>query len=169
MIKRMLSFALVGLAVSTAASAQGHQQQMQDQRQGVHAMMGDCAWGGVPGPAALLEAGTELALTDAQVEQLKALDNKVAGTRAPHMRQAMELHQKAAQILNSDNPDFEEYKTVLEQMHTAMVPFHVENAKLAVEARGLLQPDQRSKLDELIKAGQGRLAACMQGKHEPMK
>lgn len=173
MIKRVLSFALVGFVVATAASAQQQQQQQKpvQDRQGtaMHAMMGACAMGGVPGPAALLEVKTELALADDQIQRLQELDNKVAGARTQPMNQAMELHQKAAQILNSDNPDWEEYEDVLEDMHKALIPFHVETAKLALEARGVLKPEQRTKLDELITAGEGKLAACTMGKHSPIK
>jgi Spy/CpxP family protein refolding chaperone len=117
----------------------------------------------------LLEVKTDLALTDDQVQRPQAMDNKMAGTMAQHMNQAMQLHEKAAQILNSDNPDWEAYEEVLEDMHEAMLPFHVENAKLAVEARSVLQPDQRTKLEALIKAGEGTFAACMQGKRAPTK
>jgi Spy/CpxP family protein refolding chaperone len=173
MFVRMLSAALIGLSISTAALAQDHQHhqaparmtQMHQGMMGIMGMMGECALGNVPAPALLLGVREQLELTPSQVTRLEALNREVAAAREQHADLAVELHRQAAEILGADAPDFQAYQGVLEQMATIMVPFHAVVAKAAVAARSTLTPEQRTRLADLASREQGMMSSCMPFMH----
>ena len=109
--------------------------------------MGMMATGG-PGPAMILRMSDALELTDDQVSRLSEIRDEFSDNRQQHMSVAMAAHQKAAQALEGDSPDFGAYEEALSEAASHMVQAHVTMAQASVQARGVLSQDQRQQLQQ---------------------
>lgn len=143
------SMCLVPMAVSVVAlplAAQQHgdmQPPPAEHRMHMQACMAMTAH---PGPAMLLRVQKALGLSPAQVAQIRQLQQQSANATREHMREAMEAHQHAEQLLRSDAPDMTalEAAAKLAAEHTALA--HVAMIRAGVEARKVLTAEQRQKL-----------------------
>lgn len=156
--KILMATALSAFAASPLfAQRHGHEQgeaggamMGQDQMHG--AMMG----GGMigmgsqmhPGPAMLLRAGDALNLTEDQTAGLTTLRDQARESHRQHMQAAREARQRAVSALEGDSPDFGTYEAALREAAEHMVTAHVSMARSSLEARELLTPEQRAKLDD---------------------
>lgn len=120
--------------------------------------MGMMATGG-PGPAAILRMGDALGLTDAQRTRLQQIQDDFSGSMTNHMNAAMPAHTTAQQALHGDTPDFDEYEDALREVADHMVQAHLNMARAAAEARGLLTEEQREQLQQ----GMGMMQGMMGG------
>lgn len=148
---------------------QGHQEegagQMMHPMSGMHQqMMGGGMMGMMHGqPAMLLQASDALGLTPEQVEGLTALRDRARPEHQQHMQAAMAAHRTAATALEGDAPDLDGYEEALTEASQHMVMAHVAMARSAVEARGLLTAEQRTKLEEVMSTMDGSHGGMMQG------
>ena len=108
--------------------------------------MGTMATGG-PGPTTLLRMRHALELTDTQVSRLEEIQREVQSTVQPQMTAMMSSHDAARQALQGDSPDFDAYQRSLQTAANIMVQMHVAMARGQVEARELLTPEQRERLE----------------------
>jgi Spy/CpxP family protein refolding chaperone len=102
---------------------------------------------GGPGPASLLRMRDALELTEPQVARLEAIQAEVQTTVQPQRSAMMSTHTAAAQALQGDSPDFDAYQQDLQAAANIMVQAHVAMARAQVEARAILTPDQRERLE----------------------
>jgi uncharacterized membrane protein len=121
--------------------------------QDMEGMQGEMMQGGMmrmmrTQPAMLLQASEALGLTPEQTEQLTALRDEAQPEHQRHMQAAMEAHQTAASLLETETPDLTAYATALNDAADHMVMAHVTMTRTALEARGLLTPEQLERLDE---------------------
>jgi Spy/CpxP family protein refolding chaperone len=107
--------------------------------------MGMMATGG-PGAAAILRMRDALDLTDDQVSRLEKIQQDLQTTVQPQMTAMMSTQSGAAQALRGDSPDFNAYQQSLQAAANIMVQAHVAMARSQVEARNVLTPEQRQKL-----------------------
>lgn len=107
--------------------------------------MGMMATGG-PGPTAILRTGDALGLTESQRSRLQEIQEEHSQSMTGHMRSAMEAHREAAISLESESPDFGAYEDALRVAANHMVLAHTVMARAAVEAREVLNAEQREQL-----------------------
>lgn len=107
--------------------------------------MGMMATGG-PGPAALLRIGDALELSDQQRGRLEEIQDETAADAQGHMYAAMAAHREAAEALQPESPDFDAYERALREAADHMVVAHTLMAKVALESREVLTPEQREQL-----------------------
>ena len=171
-MRKLSIFAVAALLGSAPVAAQeGHgQHAMPMQGQGMQGMQHCMAMMGGPPPQMLLRHREALGLSADQVGRLETLQARARETAMPHMQPAMQTHMAAAELLKGDSPDFQGYEAGLREATDHMVRAHVAMARVAVEARGVLTPEQRGRLDELgrgmmggdehgmMDGGQGRMA-----------
>lgn len=146
---RKWSMCLVPMAVSAAAlplAAQQHRE-MQPQVAEYRMHMESCmAMTAHPGPAMLLRVQKALGLSPAQVAQIEQLQQQSSSATQEHMREAMQAHQRAQQLLRSDAPDMTALEAAAKEAaeHTALA--HVAMIRAGVDARKVLTTEQRQKL-----------------------
>jgi Spy/CpxP family protein refolding chaperone len=165
MITRSIYTATAVLALTAApALAQEHQHgQEQEGRPGMMAcpmmqMHGSMMDEGMMGmmqlmhaqPAMLLEAAEALDLTSEQTQQLTALRDRARPEHEQHQEAATAAHRAAAAALEGDAPDLDAYAAALGQASDHMVMGHVAMTRTALEARQILTPEQREKLQETM-------------------
>lgn len=102
------------------------------------------------GPDMILRSSQALALTPAQTEQLEALREQVRSEHQEHMQAAMAAHRKAAAALDGDEADLDAYTAALNDAADHMVVAHVAMARSTLDARGILTPEQRDKLGDVM-------------------
>lgn len=170
-MKYSIVIAAAALVVAAPLAAQ-HEQHGQRQQQA--GMMQQCMMMSGASPAALLQHRESLGLSAAQVSQLETLNTRTSESVMPHMQPAMQAHSAAAEILRADAPDFAAYEAGLREAADHMVRTHVEMARVAVEARQVLTPEQRTRLDtmrdgmmqgmqqRMMQSGQGGMMQGMQ-------
>lgn len=107
--------------------------------------MGMMATGG-PGPMTMLRLREALELTDEQVTRLESIQRDFQSTTQTQMSAATASHGAAAESLQGDPPDLEAYQRGLQGAANIMVQAHVAMARAAVEARGVLTPEQLERL-----------------------
>ena len=95
------------------------------------------------------EMSTQLGLSDAQMQQLRAVHQRACAAAQPHMNMAMQAHQAAMQALQGDKPNLDHFEDQLEKAAKHMVEAQVGMAKGMIEFRKSLTPAQRQKLDEM--------------------
>lgn len=156
-MKYSIVIAAAALVVAAPLAAQ-HEQHGQQQQAG---MMQQCMMMSGASPAALLQHRESLGLSAAQASQLETLNTRTSESVMPHMQPAMQAHSAAAEILRADAPDFAAYEARLRESADHMVRAHVEMARVAVEARQVLTPEQRTRLDTMRDG-------MMQGMHQRM-
>jgi Spy/CpxP family protein refolding chaperone len=152
------SIVIAAAALLGAAPLAGQQEQHGQQQAG---MMQQCMMMTGASPAVLLQQRESLGLNAAQVARLEALNTRTSESVMPHMQPAMQAHTAAAEILRADAPDFAAYEARLREAADHMVRTHVEMARVAVEARQVLTPEQRTRLDTMREG-------MMQGMHQRM-
>lgn len=113
-----------------------------------HAAMGmmmDCPMmsAAMQGPGAALDRKKELALTDAQVGQLQALQARNNQAQSAAMEQTMALHKKMGDL--SDSPQFDESaaRIALDRMGTLHTEIGLAVLRAPYDVRALLTPVQR--------------------------
>lgn len=140
--------ALLGSA--QAAAQEGHgQHQMPMPGQAMQGMQHCMAMMGGPPPQMLLQHREALGLSADQVSRLEALQARARETAMPQMQPTMQAHMAAAELLKGDAPDLQGYEARLREAADHMVRAHVAMARAAVDARRVLTPEQRGRLDEL--------------------
>ena len=158
MKKRMFQLAVAMLAVSPLmGTAQQPTRSMPMQNQsgmtcpmGMHGMMMGTMGDGMMNDSAMVaQMRTQLALTEAQVQQLRTIHQRVHAAAQPHMTMAMQGHEAAMKVLATDNPKLDVYEDQLDKAAKHMVQAQVEMAKGMIEFRRGLTPAQRQKLDQM--------------------
>lgn len=99
--------------------------------------------------AMMVRMRSQLDLTDAQMQQLRAIHQRACAAAEPHMTMAMQAHQAAIKALTGDSPNLNVYEDQLETGAKHMVKAQVEMAKGMIEFRKALTPAQRQKLDQM--------------------
>jgi Spy/CpxP family protein refolding chaperone len=141
---------------------QQHQQHHQDGEHGEHAQHGMHMMQGMQGmmqggghcmgmmgsthPGMILKHADHLDLSAGQVQRLEALRDRAHEGGMGHMKAAMESHNRASALLDTDRPDFDVYEAQVEEAAGHMVQAHAAMARVAAEARGILTAEQRSQL-----------------------
>src|SRR5690242_1880420 len=92
---------------------------------------------------------SELGLSDAQLQQFRAVHQRVCAAAQPHMTLAMQAHQAAMKALEGDKPSLDHFEDQLDKAAKHMVEAQVEMAKGMIEIRKSLTPAQRQKLDQM--------------------
>jgi Spy/CpxP family protein refolding chaperone len=162
---------LAGTALAGAAQQPSHPMRMQNQSAtpcDMHAMMtagmmqspmrgqmsgrmgGMGAMGGMMNDSSMMvRMRTELSLTDAQMQQLRTMQQSACAAAQPHMQLAMQAHQAAMQALEGDHPSLDHFEDQLDKAAKHMVEAQVEMAKQMLAFRNGLTPEQRQKLDQM--------------------
>jgi uncharacterized membrane protein len=91
----------------------------------------------------------QLGLTDAQVEQMRAMEQRACAAAQPHMQMAMQAHQAAMQALQGDHPSLDHFEDQLDKAAKHMVEAQVEMARQMLAFRSSLTSAQRQKLDQM--------------------
>ncbi|HUG40870.1 MAG TPA: Spy/CpxP family protein refolding chaperone [Longimicrobiales bacterium] len=161
-MRKLSILAVAALLGSAPAAAQeGHgQDPMPMHGQAMQGMQHCMAMMGGPPPQMLLQHREALGLSADQMSRLEALQVRARETAMPHMQPAMQTHMAAAELLKGDAPDFQGYEASLREAADHMVRAHVAMARVAVDARRVLTPEQRDRLDEL---GRGMMGGGEQG------
>jgi len=107
--------------------------------------MGMMATGG-PGATAILRMREALDLSDDQVSRLEKIREDLQATVGPQMTAMMSTQSAVAQALQGETPDFNAYQQSLQAAANIMVQTHVAMARSQVDARNVLTPEQRQKL-----------------------
>jgi Spy/CpxP family protein refolding chaperone len=109
---------------------------------------------GGPPPAMLLRHQEDLGLSADQVRRIERLQAEAGG--AEHMGAVMAAHREAAELLHADRPDFAGYEARLREAADHMIQAHTQMARAAVQARGVLTPEQRKRFAHLAHGSMGR-------------
>lgn len=176
-IATTLSLLLIGVAPAMAQQDHPHTAERESAMgmmgmQHCMAMMGGTAMA----PMLLLEMQDSLELTDAQVRRLEALRDRAQTEAMPHMHQAMMAQRAAAETLDADDPDLDAYEARLREAMNHMVLAHMAMARIGLESRQLLTPEQRTAAAALARrmhdgmahgaaAGGGMMPCMMMGAH----
>lgn len=102
---------------------------------------------GGPPPAVLLEQGEALGLSAEQVSRLEAIRD--ATDVSAQMQTVRAAHMRAAELLQADAPDLDEYEDALEEATEEIVAAHMAMVRANLEARQVLTAEQRTKLGTL--------------------
>jgi Spy/CpxP family protein refolding chaperone len=100
-------------------------------------------------PHMVLQHREDLALSADQVSRLEKLDAEARESAVAHMQSAMDARGSAAEFLRSDTPDLTAYETMLREAADHMVIAHTIAARVAVQARNVLTPEQQAGLEEM--------------------
>lgn len=111
-------------------------------------MSGGMMGGAGASASALLAAGDHFDLTEDQKASLEELSATAADDWRAHMQAAMAARQEAAGALQGDAPDLEAYESALNEAAGQMVEAQVARTRASLEARNVLNPEQRAKLDD---------------------
>lgn len=114
---------------------------------GMMGMMGMMGGAMHTSPAMLLQASDELELTASQTADLERLKDEGQAEHMEHMQAACAAHGQATTALEGDAPDMDAYASALREAADHMVTGHVAMTRNALEARDLLTPEQREKLE----------------------
>lgn len=156
--------ALLGGAPAAAQQGQPHHD-MSMGSDGMQGMQHCMAMMGGSQPHMLLQHREDFALSADQVSRLEELDAEARESVVAHMQSAMEARGSAAELLRSDTPDLAAYETMLREAADHMVVAHTVAARVSVQARNVLTPDQKARLDEMgMMSGMHR----MMGSGRPM-
>lgn len=104
--------------------------------------------GMAPSPAALLGASEQLSLTADQKAKIEVLAKSANESHKTHMEGAASAGQKATAALQGDAPDLKAYEADLQEAAQHMVQAHVAMTRASLDARVVLTPEQRKKLQE---------------------
>ena len=104
-------------------------------------------------PGMLIQHRQELSLSDDQVRRLEVIRTRTEASARTHMQPAMQAHMAAAAVLESNSPNLQTYEARLREAADHMVQVHVALARGAVEARQVLNAEQRTRLATLQRSG----------------
>ncbi len=127
------------------------------------------------GPGMLLRLRESLNLSEDQVEKLQTLEKGTQESMRTAMQQAREAHQKALDAMHGDTPDLDAHEQALRQAASRMVDAMQAMAKVQVQARQVLNADQKKTLDTIMEAmeemheGAGMRPGMGQGQHPGMR
>jgi Spy/CpxP family protein refolding chaperone len=99
--------------------------------------------------AMMMRMSSELGLSDAQLQQIRAIHQRACAAAQPHMTMAMQAHQAAMQSLEGDKPSLDHFEDQLDKAAKHMVAAQVEMAKGMIDIRKALSPTQRQKFDQM--------------------
>ena len=91
----------------------------------------------------------QLGLSDAQMQQMRAMEERACAAAQPHMQAAMQAHQAAMQALEGDRPSIDHFEDQLDKAAKHMVEAQVAMAKEMIAFRNGLTPEQRRKMDQM--------------------
>jgi Spy/CpxP family protein refolding chaperone len=163
MIRRMLTLSAAVLAavpLVTAARQQPHAKHTQNSSAmpcDMHGiMMGpmsghmDSHTGGMKTDSSMMaEMRSQLGLTDAQMQQMRAIHQRACAAAEPHVKLAMQAHEAAMKALHADQPNLNGYREQTETAAKHMVEAQVELAKGMIEFHKDLTTAQRQKMNQM--------------------
>lgn len=97
-------------------------------------------------PSGLLAAAEPLGLSADQKTRLESIATTARENSVSQMQAASQGRQQAAQALSGDTPDLDAYAKALRAASDHMVQAQVAMAKASVDARAVLTPEQRTRL-----------------------
>lgn len=160
--------ALLALPVAVVAQ-QGqqhrHGQEPEAQAAQMQGMMGMMAG---PSPGMILRQRGALDLTEEQVRELEALEERLAETRAGHMEAMQTVHQTLAEQTTAPDLDLAAYESTLRSLADQHIAMHVAIARVGQEARQVLTAEQREKLQVGMQFMRGAMMQMMRGRMEGM-
>ena len=117
---------------------------------GMMSMMKDCPMMGAmaQGPRAALEHRKELGLSEAQVKRLEALAEQAKPDHARMMQQMQALHQEIRQATSGEQFNEAAVRAAYGRMGALHAEMGVSMARTRHEARQILTPAQRQRLEE---------------------
>lgn len=160
-MKQIAAGVLLALALPLGATAQGEHEHGQTpahappvQAAGGHemGMMGGMGMMEHAGPMMILRLRESLALTTAQIERLEALHATAREEMHGHMQAAQEARRRAHAAMQGDAPDLEAHERALREAADHTVLAQQGMARAHVEAAGILQPEQRERLNTITAA-----------------
>lgn len=92
---------------------------------------------------------SRLGLSDAQVQQMRGIQQRACAAAQPHFQMAMQARQAAARELMGDKPNLDHFEDQLDKANKHMVEAQVELAKGIIQFRDALTPAQRQTLDQM--------------------
>jgi len=113
-------------------------------------------------PAGLLAAAEQLGLSADQKTRLESIATTARENGVSQMQAARQARQQAAQALNGNAPDLDAYAKALHTASDHMVQAQVAMAKASLDARAVLTPEQRTRLQNGM-ALAGEMACGMAG------
>lgn len=99
-----------------------------------------------PGPRMLLAQREALDLSDAQVERLEELEDRLQATVTEHREDMVTLRDQLTALRESEEMDIGQYETLLEQAADRRIAMQVERARIGQEAFDVLDDEQRSNV-----------------------
>ena len=131
-----------------------HPMPMGGQRPGMQGMQGmqgmkGMQGGGMSDSMHLSQMRSELGLSDAQMQQIRAIHQRTCTAAQPHLTMAMQAHEQAMQALQGESPNIDTFHKQLQQAAAHMVEAQTEMAKGMLEAHKVLTPEQRQKMDRM--------------------
>jgi Spy/CpxP family protein refolding chaperone len=149
------------------ADAQQHQHGQQPARpEGAVPMQGMMQMpmqGMMPGPDMILELRGPLNLTDVQVRRIETIRDRAGESHVPHAQAAMRAMQEAAGLLEAATPDISRYEAKLREAANHHVLAHAAMARMWLDVREVLTPEQRSNLRFGMQLMQQMMFERMQG------
>jgi hypothetical protein len=121
----------------------------------------------MPDAAVMLRLRRALDLTDAQVRQLDTIRVQTQRAIEPHLRAARAARLAADSALAGDSPNVDRYQAGLRTAADNLVQAQVLRARAALQARGVLTPEQRSNLRFAARFRRSMPAAGMRGRWGP--
>lgn len=111
--------------------------------------MGDQMRGTMNDSSMMAQMRSQLGLTDAQMQQMRAIHQRACVAAQPHIQMANQAQRAAMEALQGDRPSLDRYEDQLDNAAKHMVKAQVEMAKAMIEFRKSLTPAQRQKMDEM--------------------
>lgn len=100
-----------------------------------------------PTPAMLLRQRELFGLTPEQVRRIEEIDRATTVAHQQSMHAAMQTMSESQALLDEENPDFVRYEAMLLRAAERHVEAHVTMARAWAEARAVLTPGQRAKVE----------------------
>lgn len=99
-----------------------------------------------PGPRMLLAQREALGLSDAQVERLENLEDRLQAALMEHRDEMAPLRDQITSLRGSEKLDIGRYEKLLQQAADGRTAMQVERARIGQEALGVLDDQQRSNV-----------------------
>ena len=156
---RVTTLLLAASLLSVPAYAQEHQhgQRQPPESAGMMEMQG------MPSPAMILQLREPLGLTQAQVQRIEAIRDRVEREHQPHMQAAMKAMREADGLLGAAALEQARYEAKLREAANQHVQAHLAMTRGWLEARAVLTPEQRSNLEFGVKVMRQMMQERMQG------
>lgn len=123
------------------------------------------------GPTTMLRMREVLRLTDSQVTRLRTIEDSANLSVRPHMTKHTEGMHAASALLDAATPDLTAYDAGVRAASEHMVLGHSALARIELQAREVLTPEQRTQLASARKTAHDAKDAMKRGpmKDEPKK